>query len=262
MSSTTTSLAGKKVLITGASSGIGAACAESFAREGSELWICARRLEPMQKLVEFLEEDFEASVHCFVLDVSEETEVVESLSALPPMDVLVNNAGTSAAGLFHDTSDETWKYDIELKVFGAIRCSRYAVPIMKKRGGGRIVNITTPGGKAPGAASVPTSVSRAAGIALTKEMSKDYAADNILVNTVCVWLIKSGQHETRWRNSMQTDPDLTLESFYQSLGSGVPVGRVGEAREVAGLIAFLVSERGGYITGTAINVDGGSSPIV
>jgi NAD(P)-dependent dehydrogenase (short-subunit alcohol dehydrogenase family) len=178
------------------------------------------------------------------------------------LDKHVNNAGTSSAGHFEDTSDQIWEADIELKLYGAIRCSRNVIPIMKKNGGGRIVNITTPGGKAPTAASVPTSVTRAAGIALTKGMSKDLAADNILVNTVCVGLLKSGQHRTRWEKANASDPTITIDNFYQDMATRVPMGRVGEASEVGGMIAFLVSDRGSYITGASINIDGGMSPVV
>ena len=130
---------------------------------------------------------------------------------------------------------------------------------MRRVGGGRIVNITTPGGKAPGPASVPTSVSRAAGIALTKAMSKDYAKEQILVNTVCVGAIKSGQWKRRWREEGGRQP---IEDFYRQRGRDIPVGRVGEAEEVADLVAFLVSERAGYITGASINIDGGASATV
>jgi NAD(P)-dependent dehydrogenase (short-subunit alcohol dehydrogenase family) len=133
---------------------------------------------------------------------------------------------------------------------------------MKAQGGGRIINITTPGGKAPAARSVPTSVSRAAGIALTKALSKEYAKDNILVNTVCIGLIKSGQHERRWQQANAQDPSLTLEAWYDNMGQNVPLGRVGEAREAGDLIAFLASGRTGFITGTAINIDGGQSAVV
>ena len=177
------------------------------------------------------------------------------------IDILVNNAGTSSAGTSR-TCRTSWRYDIELKVFGAIRCSRLAIPHMKAQGGGRIINITTPGGKAPAAHSVPTSVSRAAGIALTKEMSKDYAQDNILVNTVCIGLIKSGQHERRWEQQNAEHPDLTLDKWYDQMGSRVPLGRVGEAEEAGELIAFLASDRASYITGVAINIDGGTSAVV
>ena len=133
---------------------------------------------------------------------------------------------------------------------------------MKNQGGGRIVNITTPGGKAPGPSSVPTSVSRAAGIALTKAMSKDLASDNILVNTVGVGLIKSGQHRRRWEKINEQDANVSLDDFYEDMGSRVPMGRVGEAKEVGSVVAFLVSDRGSYVTGASINVDGGTSPVV
>jgi NAD(P)-dependent dehydrogenase (short-subunit alcohol dehydrogenase family) len=133
---------------------------------------------------------------------------------------------------------------------------------MREQGGGRIINVTNLGAKAPAAASVPTSVSRAAGIAVTKAMSKEFAPDNILVNTVCIGLIKSGQHESRFERTMSDNPDNTLEGMYESMGSRVPLGRVGEAAEAGDVIAFLASERASYLTGIAVNIDGGTSPVV
>ena len=133
---------------------------------------------------------------------------------------------------------------------------------MRKQGGGRIVNVTNLGGKAPGPSSVPTSVSRAAGIALTKAISKDLAQDNILVNTVCIGLIKSGQHDHRWEAAHEKDPAFTRDDHYAAMAGGVPLGRIGETREAADVIAFLVSERASYITGTSINIDGGSSSAI
>ena len=93
-------------------------------------------------------------------------------------------------------------------------------------------------------------------------MSKDLAADNILVNTVGVGLIKSGQHRRRWEQASQEDPSISLDNFYDNMGTRVPMGRVGEANEVGGVVAFLVSDRGSYVTGASINVDGGTSPVV
>ena len=151
---------------------------------------------------------------------------------------------------------------MDLKLFGAIRFCRLAIPHMREQGGGRIINVTNLGAKAPAAASVPTSVSRAAGIAVTKAMSKEFAQDNILVNTVCIGLIKSGQHESRFERTMSDNPDNTLEGMYESMGSRVPLGRVGEAAEAGDVIAFLASERASYLTGIAVNIDGGTSPVV
>ena len=161
-------------------------------------------------------------------------------------------------------SDEDWESDFSLKVWGAVRFIRAVIPEMRKVGGGRIINVTNLGGRTPGAASMPTSISRAAGIAITKGLSRDLAKDNILVNTVCIGLIKSGQHERRYARLKATNPNLTMEELYAQgvKARGVPLGRVGEAQEAGDVIAFLASERASYLTGIAINIDGGSSPVV
>jgi NAD(P)-dependent dehydrogenase (short-subunit alcohol dehydrogenase family) len=132
---------------------------------------------------------------------------------------------------------------------------------MRRVGGGRIVNILNTGAKAPAARSVPTSVSRAAGLALTKALSKELAPDGILVNAVLIGLVKSGQWERRWA---QEGRPGTLAAFYERLARerGVPVGRVGEAEELGALVTFLVSAPAAFITGVAINFDGGVSPVV
>ena len=133
---------------------------------------------------------------------------------------------------------------------------------MRKSGAGAVVNITTPGGKASGAGTQPTSLSRAAGISLTKAWSKEFAAENIRVNTVCVGVLKSGQHRRRWEAAHEKDPSYTLEDHWKMVGRDVPMGRVGEAREAGEVIAFLCSERASYVTGASVNVDGGTSPVV
>src|SRR5206468_6309282 len=127
------------------------------------------------------------------------------------VDILVNNAGTSMAKSFETVSDTDWEADFDLKVWGAIRFIRAVIPEMRKVGGGRIINVTNLGGRTPGASSMPTSISRAAGIAITKGLSKDLAKDNILVNTVCIGLIKSVQHERRYARMKATNPDFTME---------------------------------------------------
>ena len=259
-------LTGKVALVTGGSDGIGKGTATSLCAEGARVVICARRQDVLESAAAEIRAQTGGDIAPMVADVTDQAAVDALFDAIADkygrLDILVNNAGTSAANLFENVTDEVWRYDIELKLFGAIRCSQRAIPMMKAQGGGRIVNITTPGGKAPTAGSVPTSVSRAAGIALTKEMSKDYAADNILVNTVCIGLIKAGQHERRWEAAKDGNPGLTLEAYYEDMGKRVPIGRVGEAREAGDLVAFLVSERAAYITGVAVNIDGGTSPVV
>ena len=259
-------LKGKVAVVTGGSEGIGKAAALSLAREGARVAICARRPDALESAAREIRAATGGEVIAVPCDVMDETQVKAAIAQVVAhwggVDILVNNAGTSAAGKFEDVKDETWETDLGIKVYGAIYCSRAVIPYMKSAGGGRIINITTGGGKAPGAASLPTSMARAAGIALTKAMSRDYAGDNILVNTVCIGVIKSGQHERRYEALQERDPSRTLDEFYAGMGERVPLGRVGEAAEAGDVICFLASARASYLTGTAINIDGGSSPVV
>jgi NAD(P)-dependent dehydrogenase (short-subunit alcohol dehydrogenase family) len=160
-------------------------------------------------------------------------------------------------GEFEKVDDAMWQADLDLKLMAAVRLCRLVLPRMKARGGGRIVNITTVGGKQPAAASVPTSVTRAAGLALTKALSKEYAAHNILVNTVCIGRIKAGQWEARAKRD-----GMPVEKLYDSMRGDIPMGRMGEAEEVANVIAFLVSGAASYVTGTSVNLDGGMSGVL
>jgi len=255
-------------LITGGSQGIGKATALRLAAEGASVAICARGQDLLEAAADEIRRETGGRVLPVVADISRPDEVKRLVGAvirdLGDIDILVNNAGTSATGPFLDTDDESWTRDLDVKLFGAIRCIREVVPHMQSQRWGRIVNLTNLAARAPAARSVPTSVTRAAGIALTKALSKEYAADNVLVNTVCIGLIKAGQHERRYSLALASDPNLTMDQFYDRMAqrAGNPMGRVGETREAADVITFLVSERASYITGVAINIDGGTSPVV
>ena len=132
---------------------------------------------------------------------------------------------------------------------------------MQRRRWGRIINMVSINAKAPAAASAPTTLSRAAGIALTKAMANEFAKDNILVNALCMGLIKSDQ----WgREHARLHPDMAFDDYLgmKAQQNNIPLGRLGEAEEVANIACFLASDAGSYITGAAINVDGGRSPVV
>jgi 3-oxoacyl-[acyl-carrier protein] reductase len=251
-------LEGKVAIVTGGSDGLGRACAERLGREGARVAICARRKDHLERAAQAIREATGAEVLAQATDVTRAEAVQAFVEAVVGrwggVDILVNNAGTSAAAAFDEVDDRAWQTDIELKVMGAVRFCRLVIPHMKQRGGGRIVNVTTVGGKAPGARALPTSVTRAAGINLTKSLATEYAGDRILVNTVCLGLVKSAQWERRAKGD--------VEGYYREAARRVPVGRVAEAHEFADLVAFLVSERAAYITGTAINFDGGMAAVV
>lgn len=251
-------LGGKVAIVTGGSEGLGRACAERFAREGARVAICARRKDALERAAEAIRQATGADVLAQPADVTRPADVEAFVEAVVTrfggMDVLVNNAGTSAAAAFGQVDDAAWQQDLDLKLMAAVRFCRLVIPHMQRRGGGRIVNVTTVGGKAPAPRSLPTSVTRAAGINLTKSLAGEYAADRILVNTVCLGLVKSAQWERRAKGD--------VEAYYREVARRVPIGRVGEAEEFADLVAFLASERAGYITGTAVNFDGGMSAVV
>ena len=261
-------LDGKVAIVTGGSEGIGKAAAQRMAGEGANVIIVARRQDVLDAAADEIRTATEGEVLPLSADVTDRETAARVVNTAVErygrVDILVNNAGTSMAKGFEDVSDDDWEFDFELKVWGAVRLIRASIPEMRKVGGGRVINVTNLGGRTPGANSMPTSISRAAGIAITKGLSKDLASDNILVNTVCIGLIKSGQHQRRYDARITNEPDLDLGDFYSQLaaGRGVPLGRVGEGSEAGDVIAFLASERASYLTGVAINIDGGASAVV
>jgi NAD(P)-dependent dehydrogenase (short-subunit alcohol dehydrogenase family) len=252
-------LKGKVAIITGSTEGIGKATARRFVEEGAKVAICGRRPERVAQTVAELE-GAGGDVLGMAADMSKASDIERFIGRVSArfgrVDILVNNAGSAKRSPFLEIDDGTWSDDLELKLFGAIRCARLAVPHMRAQGGGRIINIANTAAKQPGAASMPTTVSRAAGLALTKALSKEYAPDNILVNAICIGKIKSGLHErTRVRSGM------SAEEYYAKNAKDIPLGRVGETAEAANAIIFLASAAASYITGSSINVDGGLSSV-
>ena len=253
-------LKNKVAIVTGASQGIGRATALRLAEEGASVVIAARGRELLDKValeiraaggrVAAVQADVSRAEDCAKL-------VAEAVKAFGRLDILVNNAGTSATGEFESVTDDLWQADFELKLFAAIRLARLAIPHMKQQGGGRIVNITNIGAKQPRAKSMPTTVTRAAGLAFTKALSKEFAPHQILVNTVCIGLVRAGQHERKAAKA-----GIAVEQLYAGMAKDIPLGRVGRAEEVANAIAFLVSDAASYITGSSINLDGGASNVL
>ena len=253
-------LKGKIAVITGGTDGIGKAAALIFAKEGAKVAICARTQANLDKTAAEIKA-LGAEVLAISADMAKPADIERFMDAVVKqfggMDILVNNAGLSMRGKFLEITDDKWHEDIELKVFGAIRCCRLAIPHMKKRGGGRIVNISISSAKQPGAGSMPTSLSRAAGLVITKSLSKEFAPDNILVNAVCIGKIKSGQHDRR-----MVRESISPEKYYHDNSKDIPMARFGDAEEAANVIVFLCSGAASYVTGTSVNLDGGTSGVL
>lgn len=251
---------GKVALVTGGSQGIGKGVALKLAEEGATVVIAARGQALLDEVAGQIKNQG-GQVFAIVADVSKAEDcqrlIQQVQEKLGRLDILVNNAGTSATGEFESVTDQAWHDDFDLKLFAAIRLSRMAIPLMKKHGWGRIINMTNIGAKEPRAKSAPTTVTRAAGMALTKILSKEFAADNILVNTICIGWIQAAQHERKAAKA-----GVPLEKMYEEMGKEIPLGRVGRAEEVANVVAFLASEAASYVTGSSINLDGGKCDVM
>jgi 3-oxoacyl-[acyl-carrier protein] reductase len=254
---------GRCALITGGSQGIGFAAAKNFMRAGASVAIVARRPEVLEEARQKLAKEGKGKVVTVSADVSTAEGCAKAFATadkeLGRVDVLLNNAGIHSNGPFEAATDEIWQADFDLKLFSAIRLSRAAFPKMKERKFGRIINTLNSGAKWQRHGSAPTSVTRAAGMALTKVLSNEGAAHNVLVNAVLVGLIQTDQ----WvRGHAAENKGRTYDEYIAEMGQRIPLGRVGTAEEFANMILFLASDAGSYITGTAINVDGGFCPVV
>jgi len=253
-------LRGKVAAVTGGSEGIGRATVLRLVKEGTKVALCARRPEILNAFAEELKKA-DGDVLPVVADATKpgdmERFIDETVKRYGRIDILVNNAGGTGQSPFETVDDKAWQQDLDVKVFAHIRTVRAAIPHMKKQGGGRIINLNMVGARQPFASSFPTTISRAAGLALVKALSKEYAADNILVNAVAVGKIKSKQQERRAARLK-----ISVEEHYAQTGKTVPLGRMGESEEVANVIAFLASDAASYVTGCCIQVDGGLSGVL
>jgi 3-oxoacyl-[acyl-carrier protein] reductase len=254
---------GRKAVITGASLGLGRAMATRFAEAGAEVAIVARRADVLEEAKAAIAAATGGKIHVVTGDVStaEGCQAVfdGAVAAMGQVDILVNNAGSSARKPFAEITDELWQSDLDLKLFAAIRLCRLAVPPMRSRKWGRVINVLNTGAKAPPAQGAPTAVTRAAGMALTKVMAAEAVKDNVLVNALLVGRIESDQ----WvRRHAAEDKGRSLDEYYAEMGKGLPMGRLGTSEEFANAACFLASEQGSYISGVALNVDGGLSPVV
>ena len=192
------SLTGRSAIVTGGSKGIGFAIATRFASSGGDVAIVARGQESLDEAVKQIKQSAKGKVIGVAADVATAAGVQKAydgaMAAFGKVDIIVNNAGTSATGPFEKLTDEAMQTDLDLKLFAALRLCRLVWPQMKERKWGRIINILNVGAKAPRANSAPTSVSRAAGMAFTKVLSGEGAPHNVLVNALLVGLIEADQH--------------------------------------------------------------------
>jgi 3-oxoacyl-[acyl-carrier protein] reductase len=255
------SLAGRAAVVTGGSKGIGLGIALRFAQSGADVAIVARGRDALAQAATRISNAAGARIVTVVADVANADDIKraydEAMRGLGRIDIVVNNAGTSRAGPLESLTDEIMQQDLDQKFFAALRLTRLVWEQMKARRWGRIINVLNIGAKAPRGGSAPTTISRAAGMALTKVLAGEGAPHNILVNALLVGIIEADQHEQAAERA-----GVPVADYLARFAKDIPMGRVGKPEEFANLACLLASDAGSYITGTAINVDGGRSPVV
>jgi len=256
-------LDGRKALITGGSKGLGLAMAQIFAESGADVVLVARTQDEVLAAAAAIAGTTGRLCKGYACDVADAAMITATFAEIQSdfgdIDILVNNAGVAKGGAFESLTDADWQYDFDLKLMAAVRLSRLVLPAMKRNRWGRILNLLNTYAKTPEAGTAPTSVTRAAGMALTKVLASEGAAHNVLVNALNIGRIESDQIR---RQHAHSGSNLSLEAFIQKAGEKLPMGRYGYAEECASIACLLCSDAGGYITGTAINVDGNLCPAV
>lgn len=248
-------LRGKVVIVTGGSRGLGRATALGLAGEGCDVAISARDQQGIDRTVEEIRAKGARALGVSA-DMTQAADiqrlVEETVAAFGGVDILVNNVGGARGGKFVDSTEADFVSALEVNFLAALRASRLVVPEMKKRGGGRIITISSIWGRESG--GLPAyNAAKAAEISLSKALARELGSEGILVNTVAPGsiLFPGGS----WERRVQADPKGMADFVRRDL----PLGRFGRPEEIANVVVFLASERASLVNGACINVDGGQS---
>ena len=253
-------LKGRVAIVGGSSKGLGRACADSLAQEGTNLVICSRNADELEKAAG----EIRAAANVDVLAVAGDLARLEDIQTLVTqtadhfgrLDILVNNSGGPPAGRAADTTEEVWHQAIDMALLFFIRMSREAVPHMKKGGWGRIVNILASSVYQPIDNLATSGVTRLGAVAYAKSLADEVGRDNILVNNVAPeYLLTDRMMHIFETRSQETGS--RVEDLLEAHSATIPVGRLGRPEELGDLVAFLSSEKNSYTTGSTILVDGG-----
>jgi 3-oxoacyl-[acyl-carrier protein] reductase len=255
-------LRGRTAVVTGGSLGIGRAIARELAGEGVSVAIIARDAARLEDAARSLAAETGATVIPIPADLSAaeavDTAMEKATAALGQVDILVNNAGATPMGRIGDTADATWAKSINLKLMGYARCARALTPAMRERRWGRVINIIGRSGHQPRANYIIGSSVNASLLAFTHALAQECAPDNVLVTGVNPGPIRTPRWDTLTAQGA-ADTGRSPDAENQAAIESTALRRLGTPEEVAGLVAFLCSDRAGYITGTMIDVDGGGT---
>lgn len=243
----------KVVLVTAGSQGIGLATAQGYHREGARVAICARGADKLAAAAATMPGCL--ALQADVTDADQIEAMTREVAAqLGPVDVLVVNAGGPPPGLFEDLDDAAWLNATNLTLMSAVRMTRAVLPAMRARRWGRIVIISSVGVKQPVPNLTLSNSIRMAVLGWAKTLAQQVAGDNVLVNTVCPGFTRTARIE-----QILGPAGHGPSPAEAAMAAQIPLGRIAEAGEIAGLAVFLGSEVVSYMTGTAIAVDGGSA---
>jgi 3-oxoacyl-[acyl-carrier protein] reductase len=250
------------VLITGATRGIGADVALGFAEEGARVAICARTEADLEAKASEISRATGATVAGIPVDLSRRGEperlverVVERFGRL---DVLVNSAGVAPGGGIEELSDDDWERGIQLKLLGLVRCTRAAIPVMRRQGGGRIVNVVGNDGVKCAYWEIVPAICCAAELIFTATLAEQYGPEGISINAVNPGPVETGLMHGLFEQVARRR-GLTVEQVIDAHVDSIPLklGRIAEPREVTNVVLFLASERASFVNGVAVNIDGG-----
>jgi 3-oxoacyl-[acyl-carrier protein] reductase len=264
-------LKGRRCAVTGASRGIGLDVARRLCEEGASVLLVARGEGALREATAACERSAgdggtAAALVCDVTDPDAGERILTSASErFGGLDVLVNNAGTARWRHFEEVPDADWRAAWELNVMAPLRAIRAAVPGMRERGWGRIVNVASTAGKRPSAMMPEYSVAKAAELSLSRLVADLYASDGVIVNAVCpgptkseLWMGPGGLLD----QSKEAGGHDSREEALEASGAKRPIGRLAEVGEVAATIVFLCSEHASYVSGAAWSVDGGTVQVI
>ena len=250
-------LKSKIALITGASKGIGAGIAHTLASEGVKLYLTARNIKKLESLKVELQNKYSVEIQIIPLNLTESDSQEILYEKCKNINVLINNAGDIPSGSLFDIDEESWRKGWELKVFGYINLCRGFYPIIKKNGGGVIINNIGNGGEIYDPLYIAGATGNSSLMSFTKALGSNSLEDNIRVIGV-----NPGPVETERIYKILKNRSLKIfgdENHVQELLKRYPLGRPAHVREISDLIAFLISEKSGYTSGTVVTVDGGIS---
>jgi 3-oxoacyl-[acyl-carrier protein] reductase len=253
-------LKNKVAIVGGGSKGLGRACADVLAQEGMKVAICSRSQADLDKAAKEIQGASGGDVFAFAGDLDKNETVKELVAATVErfgrLDVMINNSGGPPLARAHNATEEQWATAVQRSLFFFARMSRESIPHLKKQGGGRIINILASTVYQPIPNLALSGATRMGVVAFAKSLADEVGRDGILVNNVCPGSILSERMLSNV-TSRAKELSISVDEALAQRAAETAVGRIGEPKELAYLVAFLASGKSSYITGTTILVDGG-----